>query len=67
MAYHLESGETVPEGIRRVIREEIESAAGQLAGKGDPNRDEAIHEARKSVKKIRGALRLVRPVAPNPK
>jgi CHAD domain-containing protein len=61
MAYHLKLGESIPEGIRRVVREEMESAAGQLNGKGAANRDEAIHEARKSVKKIRGALRLLRP------
>lgn len=61
MAYHLKSGESIPEGIRRVVREEMEAAAAQLSGKGAANRDEAIHEARKSVKKIRGALRLMRP------
>jgi CHAD domain-containing protein len=61
MAYRLKLGESIPEGIRRVVREEMESAAGQLSGKGADHRDEAIHEARKSVKKIRGALRLLRP------
>ncbi len=61
MAYHFKLGESIPEGIRRVVREEMESAAAQLSGKGAANRDEAIHEARKSVKKIRGALRLLRP------
>ena len=61
MAYHFKLGESIPEGIRRVAREEMESAAAQLTGKGAANRDEAIHEARKSVKKIRGALRLMRP------
>jgi len=61
MAYRLKLDESIPEGIRRVIREETESAAGQLSGRGKANRDEAIHEARKSVKKIRGALRLLRP------
>jgi CHAD domain-containing protein len=61
MAYHLKLGESIPEGIRRVVHEEMESAAGQLSGKGSADRDKAIHEARKSVKKIRGALRLLRP------
>ena len=61
MAYHLKLDESVSDGIRRVVREEMESAVEQLGGKGKPNRDEAIHESRKSVKKIRGALRLVRP------
>ncbi len=61
MAYHLKSGESVPDEIRRIVREELESAADQLSGLGEKNRDEAIHEARKSVKKIRAVLRLVRP------
>lgn len=61
MAYRLKLGESVPEGIRRVVCEEIEYAADQLSGKGEAERDEAIHEARKSVKKIRGVLRLVEP------
>jgi len=61
MAYHIKMGEPIPEAIRRVVREEMQAAAAQLSGKGAANRDEAIHEARKSVKKIRGALRLMRP------
>jgi hypothetical protein len=32
-----------------------------LSGQGEADRDEAIHEARKNVKKIRGVLRLMRP------
>jgi CHAD domain-containing protein len=54
-------GEPVPEGIKRIVGEEIEAAARHLSGQGEDDRDEAIHEARKSVKKIRGVLRLVRP------
>ena len=42
-----------------MIEEELESAATQLSQKSIARRDEAIHEARKSVKKIRAALRLV--------
>ena len=59
--YRLKLDEPVPEGIKRIVSEEIESAARQLSGQGEADRDEAIHEARKSVKKIRGVLRLVRP------
>lgn len=61
MPYYLKLGESIPDEIRRVVREELESASRQLSGKGKADRDEAIHEARKSVKKIRGALRLLRP------
>ena len=61
MAYHLKACEPVPGEIRRIVREELESAADRLSGQSERNRDEAIHEARKSVKKIRAILRLVRP------
>jgi len=59
--YHFQRGEAVPAGVRRIVREEIESAARQLRGEGEADRDDAIHEARKNVKKIRGVLRLVQP------
>ena len=61
VAYRLKLGEPVPGGIQRIVREEIEAAARHLSGKGAAGRDEAIHEARKNVKKIRGVLRLMRP------
>jgi CHAD domain-containing protein len=61
MPYRLKASESVPEGIKRIVVEEIESATEQLSRNNGKNRDEAIHEARKSVKKIRGALRLVQP------
>ncbi|MGC9950785.1 MAG: CHAD domain-containing protein [Bryobacteraceae bacterium] len=60
MPYHLKPGERVPAGVKRIAREEIEAAVRQLTGKGEADRDEAIHEARKSMKKIRGLLRLMR-------
>lgn len=59
MAYRLKKSESVPEGIKRIVLEEIDSATEEL-GKSN-NRDEAIHEARKSLKKIRGVMRLVQP------
>jgi CHAD domain-containing protein len=61
MSYRFKSKESVPEGIRRIVREEIESATNQLTHGRGSKPDEAIHEARKSVKKIRGALRLMQP------
>jgi CHAD domain-containing protein len=59
MAYRLERGESVIAGLKRVVQDEFESAAAQLAD-DEANRDEAIHEARKSIKKARALLRLVR-------
>ncbi len=61
MPYRLKASESVPENLRRIVIEELDSAADQLNGNYSKNRDEAIHEARKSVKKIRGVLRLARP------
>jgi len=59
MAYRLKQGESVPDGIKRIVTEEIDSAAEGLQNCGLKDRDAAIHEARKGLKKIRGALRLV--------
>lgn len=59
MAYRLRRAETVADGVRRVIREEVECAASNLREPADPVT--AVHEARKSVKKVRALLRLVSP------
>jgi CHAD domain-containing protein len=61
MPYRLKSGESISEGVKRIALEETQSAAALLAGATARNRDEAIHEARKSVKKTRALLRLMRP------
>lgn len=58
MAYRLRARESVRLGVRRVIREQIDNAVEELTHGKD--RDEAIHDARKCVKRSRGALRLVR-------
>ena len=60
MAYRLERGESVIRGLKRVVRDEMESAGAHLAGHRKPSRDEAIHEARKSIKKVRAVLRLIK-------
>jgi CHAD domain-containing protein len=61
MAYRFKAKESVPDGIRRIVHEEVEDATNQLTNGKGPKRDEAIHEARKSIKKIRGAIRLMQP------
>ena len=58
MAYRLEREEAVSAGLKRVVREQIESAGDHLSGKKKTTRDEAIHTARKSIKKVRATLRL---------
>jgi CHAD domain-containing protein len=61
MAYRLKRGESVITGLKRVAREEMEEAGAQLSGNNRPSRDEAIHDARKSIKKVRALLRLASP------
>ncbi|HLJ45190.1 MAG TPA: CHAD domain-containing protein [Bryobacteraceae bacterium] len=60
MAYHLKSGHHVPDELKRIAREELESAAANLRGEGGIDRSKAIHETRKSIKKVRAVLRLMR-------
>jgi CHAD domain-containing protein len=58
-SYHLRRGEGVPEGLRRVATGRAEQALDALrGGGGDPA--EAIHAARKDLKKLRAVLRLCR-------
>ena len=60
MAYHIEPQKPVAGELKRVLKEEVLRAAEQLRNARNPQSAEAIHEARKSVKKIRAILRLVR-------
>lgn len=59
MAYQLERDESVSDGIQRLILEEVENIVTQLTD-STIERDLGIHEARKSCKRIRAGLRLVR-------
>lgn len=60
MAYRLDSRETLPDGIRRIVGEQLADAEDGLRSARDEERDEAVHEARKATKKSRAVLRLVR-------
>jgi CHAD domain-containing protein len=59
-AYRLLEAEPVGPGIRRVLHAQVDGAVEQLRGEAGSEPAEAIHEARKDIKKIRSALRLVR-------
>jgi CHAD domain-containing protein len=59
-AYRLNEDEPLPEGIRRVARGRIDHAIDELRGKTDSTPEEAVHEARKDMKKLRALLRLAR-------
>lgn len=61
MAYKFKHSLTVPENVKRIAGEEIDSAMQCLRRKDGPGPDESVHEVRKSIKKTRALLRLVRP------
>jgi CHAD domain-containing protein len=59
-AYRLLAGEPVGAGIKRVAGARVDDAIAQLRGEAGTETAEAVHEARKDIKKIRSALRMVR-------
>jgi CHAD domain-containing protein len=59
-AYRLQSGEPLPEGIARIARGRIDHAVDELRGKTDSTPEQAVHEARKDMKKLRALVRLAR-------
>ena len=59
-AYRLLPGEPVGAGMKRILTAQVDDATAELRGEAGTEPAEAIHEARKDVKKIRSALRLVR-------
>src|SRR5262245_44527647 len=59
MAFCLSADESVDDGIKRIVNEEISQTIKNIDNL-KLKRTEAIHEARKHCKKIRGVLRLVR-------
>jgi CHAD domain-containing protein len=58
MAFQMRSDESVARGLRRLARKELRAAQEQLE-RSTPPQDEAIHEARKSLKKVRAIVELV--------
>lgn len=59
MAYRFEQDEGVEAGFRRVADEQLAKILGRLAK--DPDGETAIHDARKSLKRLKALLKLVRP------
>jgi CHAD domain-containing protein len=56
MAFRVRKDESVGNGLARVFRKELKSAIDQLTSKSS---NDAVHEARKSIKKVRSVLQLV--------
>lgn len=60
MTYRIQSRTALDADIRRIAREQIDKAIAELSDR-DGDRHEAIHDARKRFKKLRGLLILARP------
>jgi CHAD domain-containing protein len=58
MAYRLRSQESVTHGLRRIAKKEVQAARDEMRRSAPPS-DEAVHEARKSVKKVRAIVELI--------
>lgn len=62
MPYRLTMSQAPGDGLRRCASEQLQEARDGLAGATAIDRADAVHEARKSLKKTRSLLRLARPV-----
>jgi CHAD domain-containing protein len=58
--YRLHDDEGIADGLRRVVRGQIDLAIERLRGAEPGELAESIHEARKALKRVRAVLRLVR-------
>lgn len=61
MGYELEAAEHPVSGLKRIAREQLDSGIAELEGRGE-ERDlgKRVHEARKSLKKARAVVRMLR-------
>jgi CHAD domain-containing protein len=60
MAFELTAAETIAEGVRRCAREQLDGAIQALDKELESDPVEAVHSARKAIKKERALLRLAR-------
>jgi CHAD domain-containing protein len=59
-AYRLHTGEPTPEGLRRIARGQLDRAHAELKGAPKRKLAVAVHDTRKSLKRLRAAVRLGR-------
>jgi CHAD domain-containing protein len=59
-AYGLRTGEPTPEGLRRIARGQLDRAQAELKGAPKRKLAVAVHDTRKSLKRLRAAVRLGR-------
>lgn len=60
VTYRLRKNESVADGIRRVVLEQLDQAVAEIDDVAR-DRDDVVHQVRKRCKKIRAVVRLVRP------
>jgi len=58
--FRLRPDEPVPEGLERIAVGQLDQSIEGLAGEADMDRPTAVHEARKSMKRLRAVVRLAR-------
>jgi hypothetical protein len=61
MSFELKADESLPDGMRRIVKKELEQIREYMEGRTKDSRDDIVHESRKCLKKVRAVLRLVRP------
>ncbi|MBD3675179.1 MAG: CHAD domain-containing protein [Planctomycetaceae bacterium] len=61
MAYRLRQSKSVQTSLRKVATEQIDKAIDEI-NDADLDAHETVHQVRKRCKKLRGLIRLVRPV-----
>ncbi|HEX3745507.1 MAG TPA: CHAD domain-containing protein [Bryobacteraceae bacterium] len=61
MAYKFKQGQTVAQNVKRIASEELATALQCLRDRAAVPAESSVHEIRKSIKKTRALLRLVRP------
>ena len=58
--FRLGDGEPVPDGVRRIACEQLDMSIERLQGDADEDLGTAVHETRKSLKRLRATVRLAR-------
>jgi CHAD domain-containing protein len=59
VGFRLRCDRTISTEVRRIILRQLEVATSRLASVGDAASDEAVHDARRRLKRIRAVIRLV--------
>jgi CHAD domain-containing protein len=61
VSYEFKPGRSISSEVTRLVDKQLALAVAELRSLGNPRSDAAIHEARRHVKKVRAALKLVQP------